>query len=77
MGLLLLGNIAAIAVLSTPLPFRFFMNEPANTIVFNFPFVWLPVFVVPFAALLHVLSIKKIWMHVGHFYNSRCSRAIS
>lgn len=59
-GLLLLLNIVVVAVLSTPYPFRYFMNEPANTIVFNFPFVWLPAFVVPFALFLHVLSIHRL-----------------
>src|ERR1043165_9408620 len=53
-GILLLLNIVIVAILSTPYPFRQFMNEPANTIVFGFPFVWLPAFVVPFALLLHL-----------------------
>jgi hypothetical protein len=59
MGLLTLANIVTIALLSTPYPFRQFMNEPANTVIFYFPFVWLPGFVVPFAVLLHLLSIRR------------------
>jgi hypothetical protein len=59
-GLILLLNIVVTAILSTPYPFRAFMNDPANTIVFGFPFVWLPAFVVPFSFLLHVLSIRKL-----------------
>ena len=59
-GLLLLANIVVVAVLSTPYPFRYFMNEPANTIVFHFPFVWLPSFVVPFALLLHLISLRRL-----------------
>ena len=59
-GLLLLGNIVAVALLSTPYPFRVFTNEPANTLVFSFPFVWLPAFVVPFALLLHLISIRRL-----------------
>jgi len=59
-GLLVLANIVVVAVLSTPYPFRYFMNEPGNTIVFNFPFVWLPSFVVPFALLLHLISIRRL-----------------
>jgi hypothetical protein len=35
------------------------MNEPANTVIAYFPFVWLPGFVVPVAYTLHLLSIKK------------------
>ena len=58
-GLLLLLNIFVIAILSTPLPIRVFMNEPANTVVAYFPFVWLPGFVVPVAYTMHFLSIKK------------------
>jgi hypothetical protein len=59
-GLMLLCNIVVTAMLSTPYSFRIFMNEPANTIIFGFPFVWLPSFVVPFALLLHLLSIRKL-----------------
>ena len=59
-GLLLLVNIVTVAILSTPYPFRCFMNEPVNTIVFHFPFVWLPAFVVPFALLLHLVSLRKL-----------------
>ncbi len=60
-GVILLFNIVLVAVLSTPLPFRYFMNEPANTVVFYFPFVWLPGFVVPFALLLHLIAIRRLW----------------
>ncbi len=59
-GLLLLVNIVVVAVLSTPYPFRMFLNEPPNLIVFYFPFVWLPAVVVPFALLLHLISIRRL-----------------
>jgi hypothetical protein len=59
LGLLLLINIVTIAVLSTPVPFRVFMNEPANTIVTQFPVVWLPGILVPLAYALHILSIRQ------------------
>ena len=36
LGLGLLINIVAIAILSMPTPLRVFMNEPANTIVTEF-----------------------------------------
>jgi hypothetical protein len=61
LGLALLFNIVTIAILSTPTPFRFFMNEPANAIVAYWPFIWLPGFVVPMAFLLHVFSLKQLW----------------
>ncbi len=59
-GLLLVTNIFLVAFLSTPGPLRQFFNEPPNTIVAYFPFVWLPAFIVPFAYLMHILSIKQI-----------------
>lgn len=59
-GLLLVTNIFLVAFLSTPGPMRQFFNEPPNTIVAYFPFVWLPAFIVPFAYLMHILSIKQI-----------------
>ncbi len=58
-SLLILLNIVSIAMLSTPSPFRVFMNEPANTIVTQFPVVWLPAALVPLAYLLHILSIRR------------------
>ena len=59
-GIALLVNIMVIAFLSMPYPLRHFMNEPANTIAFHFPFVWLPSLVVPFAFLLHAVSIRRL-----------------
>lgn len=59
-GILLLTNIVIISFLSAPTPFRQFFNEPANTLPAFFPFVWLPAFIVPFAFLVHILSIKQI-----------------
>jgi hypothetical protein len=58
--LAILINIVAIAILSTPTPFRVFMNEPANTIVAYFPVVLLPAFLVPLAYGLHFFSLKHL-----------------
>lgn len=58
-GLGLLINIVAVAILSMPSPLRYFMNEPANTIVAEFPISLLPAFLVPLAYMLHILSIRK------------------
>jgi hypothetical protein len=60
-GLVVLANIVAIAILSTPSPFRVFLNEPANTFVGQFPFVWLPGLLVPLAYWLHVFSLQQLW----------------
>lgn len=59
-GLLLLINIVTVAILSLPMPFRYFMNEPANTEVTNFPAVFLPGILVPLAYTLHWFSLKKL-----------------
>jgi hypothetical protein len=61
-GLLLVFNIAAVAILSAPTPFRVFMNEPANTIVTYFPIVWLPAVLVPLAFALHFFSLHQLRM---------------
>lgn len=62
LGLGLLINIVTIAILSMPTPIRVFNNEPANTIVTQFPFVFLPTFLVPLAYLLHFMSLRKLMM---------------
>lgn len=56
----LLINIITIAILSLPTPFRVFLNEPANTIVGYFPFIWLPGLLVPLAYSLHFLSLRQL-----------------
>jgi hypothetical protein len=61
-GLGLLINIVAVALLSMPTPFRYFENEPANTIVTIFPFILLPTFLVPLAYILHFISLRKLLM---------------
>lgn len=60
-GIMLLINIVTIAVLSTPSPFRVFFNEPANTFIAYFPFIWIPGFLVPFALAMHLFSLKQIF----------------
>lgn len=57
-GLALLMNIVSIAVLSTPVPFRRFFNEPANTFIAEFPFIWLPAFLVQAAWFGHLLVFR-------------------
>jgi hypothetical protein len=59
-GLVLVFNVMIIAILSMPTPFRVFMNEPSNTIVTTFPFIWLPGLLVPLAYGLHFFSIRQI-----------------
>lgn len=59
-GLALLSNILVIALLSAPTPLRYFMNEPANTFVTTFPFIWLPGVHVLTALVLHGLTVRKL-----------------
>ncbi len=57
-GLALLGTIVTIALLSAPTPLRVFMNEPANTLVAQLPYVWLPAFLVQAAWFGHLLVFR-------------------
>ncbi|MBX2840752.1 MAG: hypothetical protein KTR26_03215 [Flammeovirgaceae bacterium] len=61
-GLALLVNIVAMAILSVPLPFRYFMNKPSNVIVATFPVVWLPGLLVPLAYSMHLFSLKQLFV---------------
>jgi uncharacterized membrane protein len=59
-GLLLLLNILIVAVLSMPTPIRYFINEPSNTLVAEFPFILLPGILVPLAYTLHIFSLRQL-----------------
>lgn len=65
MGILLLLNILVIAVLSMPTPLRYFMNEPSNTLVAQFPFILLPGVLVPIAYTLHIFSLRQLLAKQG------------
>lgn len=56
----LLITIVTIAVLSMPLPIRAFHNDPANTLVAGFPFVWLPGILVQAALMGHILVFRHL-----------------
>jgi len=58
LGLALLINIVTIAVLSTPVSFRYFMNEPPNLLPSTFPLVWIPTFLVQAALFGHILVFR-------------------
>lgn len=59
-GIMLLLNILIIAILSMPTPFRYFMNEPSDTLVAQFPFILLPGILVPIAYTLHIFSLRQL-----------------
>ncbi len=62
-GLGLLINIMAVAILSMPTPFRYFTVGPANTLVTTFPFVYLPSVLVVLAFGFHLFSLRQLWLH--------------
>ena len=69
LGLALLINILAVAILSAPTPFRVFMNEPSNIWVSQAPWVWLPAVLVLEALMGHMLVYRRLWIE------SRTARA--
>jgi hypothetical protein len=60
LGLLLLANIVAVAVLATPTPFRVFTDGPPNLLPSTVPFVWLPTFLVQLAVAGHLLVFRRL-----------------
>lgn len=61
-GLALLLNIVGTALLSMPTPFRYFMEEPANTVVMEWGVSFLPTLLVPLAYGLHFLSLRQTFL---------------
>jgi hypothetical protein len=58
LGLLL--NIVINAILSAPFAFQKFAFDQPNIAVLNFPFSWLPAFVVPVVLFGHLASIRQL-----------------
>lgn len=56
----LLVNIVVIAILSIPSPMQKFGFDQPNIVVLNFPFSWLPTFVVPIVFFGHLVSIRQL-----------------
>ncbi|MES2431037.1 MAG: hypothetical protein V4556_08870 [Bacteroidota bacterium] len=59
-SLLLLANIVIHAVLSIPSPFQKLAFDQPNIAVLNFPFCWLPTFIVPLILFGHLVSIRQL-----------------
>jgi len=59
-SVLVLLNVVVHAQLSTPSPFRVFLTDPPVTFIGDWPYIWLPGFLVPLAWLLHAASIIQI-----------------
>lgn len=61
LGLLL--NIVINALLSAPSPLQKFAFEQPNIAILNFPFSWLPTFIVPIVLFGHLVSIRQLFMN--------------
>lgn len=60
LGLLLLINIVAVAVMSMPGPLRLFAADPPNVLVMRAPYTWLPAFLVQVALAGHILVFRAL-----------------
>jgi hypothetical protein len=56
----LLINIVVNALFSTPSPIQKFAFEQPNIAILNFPFSWLPTFIVPIVLFGHLTSIRQL-----------------
>ena len=56
----LLINIVLNALLSAPSPLQLFAFEQPNIAILNYPFSWLPTFVVPLVLFSHLVSIRQL-----------------
>jgi hypothetical protein len=56
----LLINIVVNALFSVPSPIQKFAFEQPNIAILNFPFSWLPTFIVPIVLFGHLTSIRQI-----------------
>ena len=57
-GILMLTTIVVLAVLSSPLPIQQLAFEQPNIALLQFPYIFLPAYVVPLVYLSHILLIK-------------------
>ena len=56
----LLINIIVNALFSAPSPFQKFAFDQPNIAILNFPFSWLPTFIVPLVLFSHLASIRQL-----------------
>ncbi|MEQ1924089.1 MAG: hypothetical protein ABL952_16415, partial [Pyrinomonadaceae bacterium] len=60
-GLVLLANIVSIAVMSVASPMQQFGFDQPNRAVLYFPYVWLPVIVVPIVLFSHLAALWQLF----------------
>ena len=61
----LLMNIVINAILSAPFSFQKFGFDQPNIAILNFPFSWLPAYIVPTVLFGHLASIRKLVKILG------------
>jgi len=66
LGLIALTNVVIRAVLTAPGPFNLIHTDVPNRMMSTLPFLFIPGFFVPLAAVLHVLAIRAIISRVPH-----------
>ncbi|MGF1637008.1 MAG: hypothetical protein ACFCUU_08050 [Cyclobacteriaceae bacterium] len=59
-GLVFLVFIVAIAILSAPLPIQQLAFDQPNIAVLEFPFIYLPAYIVPVVFLSHILLLRSL-----------------
>ncbi|MDX2130321.1 MAG: hypothetical protein SFU91_14900 [Chloroherpetonaceae bacterium] len=59
----LLINIVVNALFSAPSPIQKFAFDQPNIAILNFPFSWLPTFIVPIVLFGHLVSIRQLLKH--------------
>lgn len=59
-GIVILLNVVVHAQFSAPTPWRLFETDPPTTVIADWPYIWLPAFLVPLAWLLHGLSLRQL-----------------
>lgn len=52
-------NIVVNALFSAPSPIQIFAFDQPNIAILNFPFIWLPTFIVPIVLFGHLTSIRQ------------------
>lgn len=64
----LLANIVVNALFSAPSPIQRFAFDQPNVAILNFPFSWLPTFIVPIVLFGHLASIRQLWNQKNEQY---------
>ncbi|MBI1838154.1 MAG: hypothetical protein HYR91_12900 [Flavobacteriia bacterium] len=70
----LLINIVVNALFSTPLPIQKFAFDQPNIAILNFPFSWLPTFIIPIILFGHLVSIRKLLKHKTGFQTKETTK---